>query len=86
MPLDLEAHALEQLGRARGVSGAVAGRIVRGHRDQLGEQAHLRRVLAFAEAGDGVLDVPVVDHFAKLPPSAVPRQREWTGQWIRSDA
>ena len=41
MPLDREAHGLEQLGRACGVRSVVARRHVRGHAYQFAQERHL---------------------------------------------
>ena len=53
---------------------AVAGRVVGGHLDQLGEQARLRGVLALAELGERAPEVEVACHAVKLPPPGLSRQ------------
>jgi hypothetical protein len=52
--LDGEAEAFEERRRGFGVGGAVAGRVVRRHLDQAGQEGRLVGVVAADEVGDGV--------------------------------
>ena len=74
VPLHAQPELLEQYGRALGMTRAVARRIVRGHFDQLGEQARLRPVLPGAELGERAPEVEVACHAVKLPPPTPLRQ------------
>ena len=51
MPLDREAQPFEQPGRRLGVGGAVAGRVVGRHLDQLGQKAGLGVAVLLEDSG-----------------------------------